>query len=110
MQASNRITGSFPPETTIMASSITRIDLFRNSVYNSGDEGNGWLGQLTNLRELFYGQTNFEYNGIPPQIGQLVNLIEYDCSFTLYFGPLVGSTFANLQSLGEFIRSPLLET
>lgn len=86
-----------------MASSVTRIDLFRNSVYNTGDEGNGWLGQMTNLRELFYGQTNFEYNGIPPQIGQLSNLIEYDCSFTLYFGPLVGSTFSTLQSLGKSV-------
>ena len=84
-----------------MASSVTRIDLFQNPVYNSGDEGNSWLGKMTNLRELFYGQTNFEYNGIPPQIGQLTNLVEYDCSFTLYFGPLNGATFAPLKSLGK---------
>jgi hypothetical protein len=83
-----------------MAASITRIDLFRNSIYNSGEEGNAWLGKMTNLKELFYGQTNFEYSGIPPSIGQLTNLVEYDCSFTLYFGPLVGSVFAPLQNLG----------
>jgi len=103
--ASNRITGSFPAETTIMASSITRMDIFRNSVYNTGVEGNAWLGQLVNLKELFYGQTNFEYNGIPPEIGQLTNLVEYDCSFTLYFGPLQGSTFSNLQSLEYLVLS-----
>jgi hypothetical protein len=83
-----------------MAASITRIDLFRNSIYNSGDAGNAWLGQMTSLKELFYGQTNFEYSGVPPSIGQLTNLVEYDCSFTLYFGPLVGSVFAPLQNLG----------
>jgi len=103
--ASNRLTGSFPPETTIMAGSVTRIDLFRNSVFNTGDEGNAWLGQMTNLRELFYGQTNFEFNGIPPQIAQLTNLIEYDCSFTLYFGPLNGATFAPLQNLEYLVLS-----
>ena len=100
-QASNRLTGTFPPETIIMAASITRIDLFRNAIYNSGEEGNAWLGKMTNLRELFYGQTNFEYAGIPPAIGQLTNLVEYDCSFTLYFGPLIGSVFAPLQNLGK---------
>ncbi|CAB9508224.1 leucine rich repeat [Seminavis robusta] len=104
--ASNRITGTFPPETTIMASSLTYIDLFRNSVYNSGDAGNAWLGRLTNLRKLFYGQTNFEYkNGIPTQISQLTNLEEYDCSFTRYSGPLVGSTFSPLQNLEYLVLS-----
>lgn len=100
LQASNRITGTFPPETAIMASSLTRLDLFRNSVHNSGDEGHDWLSQLYNLRELYYGQTNFEYSGIPPQISRLENLVEYDCSFTLYFGPLRGSIFESLQNLG----------
>jgi hypothetical protein len=84
-----------------MKNTVTRIDLFRNSIYNTGNEGNDWLGEMTNLRELFYGQTNFEYDGIPPAIGRLSNLVEYDCSFTLYFGPLVGSTFSGLQSLGK---------
>ena len=88
-----------------MASSVTRIDLFQNPVHNSGDEGNAWLGEMTNLKELFYGQTNFEYNGIPPQISKLTNLVEYDCSFTLYFGGLVGSTFAPLQSLEYLVLS-----
>lgn len=88
-----------------MKDSVTRIDLFRNSVYNSGDAGNAWLGEMTNLRELFYGQTNFEYNGIPPQIASLTNLVEYDCSFTLYFGPLQGSTFSPLQNLEYLVLS-----
>ena len=90
-----------------MASSLTHLDLFRNSVYNSGDEGHGWLGRLYNLRVLKHGQTNFEYNGIPPQISRLENLVEYDCSFTLYFGPLQGFVFEGLQNLGtlsEFLR------
>lgn len=86
-----------------MAGSVKLIDLFRNTVYNTGDEGNAWLGDMVNLERLYYGQTNFEYNGIPPQIASLTNLIEYDCSFTLYFGGLNGATFAPLQNLGMFL-------
>ena len=100
-QASNRITGSFPTETAILAPSLTRLDLFRNHVYNSGDEGHFWLGRLVNLRRLYYGQTMFEYHGVPPVISELVNLSEYDCSFTNYFGPLNGTAFAPLENLGK---------
>ena len=92
-----------------MASSITRIDIFRNSVYNSGDEGHDWLGRMYNLRQLLYGQTNFEYAGIPPQIARLSNLEEYDCSYTLYFGKLDGRVFERLHNLGRllFNKSPI---
>ena len=88
-----------------MADSIRRIDLFNNVVWNPGDEFNAFLGQLSNIEFLFYGSTNFEYPGIPTEIGLLTNLKEYDCSFTLYFGPLrAEQAFAPLQNLRKFFQ------
>lgn len=48
---------------------------------------------------LFYGDTFFQYDGIPTYIGALTNLIEFDCSRSLNFGTLRGSIFKNLTKL-----------
>lgn len=56
---------------------MNRIDLFDNFVWNEGDEGNVWLGEMTSLQYLYYGNTYFEYDGIPPQISNLVNLSKF---------------------------------
>ena len=37
---------------------------------------------------LLYARNSFEYPGIPPQIGGLANLKDFDCSFNSYFGEL----------------------
>jgi hypothetical protein len=70
-------------------------------IWNSGDEGHAWLeGLASTLKYLFYGSNNFEYDGIPPIIGKLTNLIEYDCSFCLYHdGPLRGDVLAPLVNM-----------
>ena len=96
---SNRLTGSLPPELAILKDSLQEIDLYNNLIHNYGDEGNHWLGELTNIKKLFYGRTYFEYDGIPTVIGNLANLEEYDCSYTLYHGPLRGEAFANTNNL-----------
>ena len=83
-----------------MAPSLIHLDLFNNTVYNTGNEGHAWLGEVWSLQGLYYGSTNFEYDGVPPQIANLTSLKEYDCSITRYSGPLVGSTFASLTNLG----------
>ena len=98
------MTGSFPPETALLNRTLTSLDLFRNEVYNSGDEGHWWFEYMGNLEQLFLGQTNFEYAGIPPVFGRLTNLIELDCSFALYYGPLDDETFEGLHKLGEFVE------
>jgi Leucine-rich repeat (LRR) protein len=85
-----------------MARSVTSIDLSRNPIYNSGDEGHDWIGKMTNLKKLCYSQTYFEYVGVPSQISALTNLMEYDCSYSLYTGPLVGAIFTPLVNL-EFL-------
>lgn len=87
--SNNHLSGMFPPEVMLLAESLEVLDLHNNLVYNYGDAGNHFLGQLTKLRYLYLGQTSFEYIGIPPVFRQLTNLVELDVSYTLYFGPIV---------------------
>jgi hypothetical protein len=101
--ATNGLTGYFPPESGLLHESLTKIDLYNNIVHNHGDLGNSFLGELTNLEYLYYGTTSFEYDGIPSEIGLLTNLIEYDCSYTLYFGGLQGASFENLSNLNYLV-------
>jgi hypothetical protein len=96
---SNSLTGSFPPEVVYLNQSLKALDLYDNVIWNQGDPGHAWLEQMTNLQYLFYGNTFFQYDGIPTYIGALTNLIKYDCSTTLYFGDLRGEIFQNLQNL-----------
>lgn len=97
--ATNGLTGVFPPEVTLLKDSLTRLDLYNNIVHNKGDDGNAFLGELTNLKYLFYGFTSFEYPGIPTEIGLLTNLIEYDMSYTLYFGEIPTNMWSQLTAL-----------
>jgi hypothetical protein len=47
----NRLTGSFPREVTLL-SNLKTLDLYRNWIWNSGKEGNSWLGYLTSMEYL----------------------------------------------------------
>lgn len=97
--SNNILTGLFPPETQLIKDSLKVLDIYSNYVFNVGDAGNAFLGELTNLEELYYGTTSFQYDGIPTYIGKLTNLFEYDCSYTLYFGELKEEIFENLNKL-----------
>ncbi|KAL7580263.1 hypothetical protein ACA910_012999 [Epithemia clementina (nom. ined.)] len=95
----NLLTGTFPAETSLLKTSLTRLILHNNLVYNYGEFGNAWLGELTKLKELDLSGTAFQYVGIPGYIGQLENLEVLDVSYSLYFGPLQEETFQNLTHL-----------
>lgn len=95
----NNITGTFPLEVTLLKDTLERLNLNNNLVLNVGDIGNAFLGLLTQLKYLYYGSTFFAYNGIPTVIGLLTNLVEYDCSYTVYYGPLQDEPFRNLTQL-----------
>jgi hypothetical protein len=95
----NLLTGSFPPETALLAPSLLVLDLEENIIYNAGNEGLNWLGELVNLQELNIAKTSFQYDGIPTVLGQLVNLVELDVSYSLFFGPLHEQVFENLKKL-----------
>jgi hypothetical protein len=99
MQYFNGLTGSFPAETSYLASSLQVLDIRYNDVWNVGEEGNSWLGKLTALRDLNIGFTYFENEGIPTAIGLLTNLEDFDCWNCLFDGPLDGNIFSNLNAL-----------
>lgn len=109
----NGLTGAFPSEVALLHETLTTIDLYNNMVHNVGDEGNSFLGELTNLEHLYLGTTNFEYAGIPSVLGKLTALKELDVSHSLYFGKLDGATFTKLSNLrylamdGNSYNSPL---
>lgn len=99
----NGLSGMFPPEVIFLADSLRYLDLYNNLVHNRGDEGNAFLGQLTNLEFLYYGTTSFEYDGIPTEIGLLTNLKEYDFSYTLYFGDITPGMWSPLTELNYLV-------
>lgn len=96
---SNGLTGTFPPETALLHKTLNTIDLYNNIVHNAGDEGNVFLGELTNLEYLYLGTTSFEYDGVPSVLGKLSALEELDFSYSMYYGSLDGATFSNLSNL-----------
>ena len=95
----NNLSGIFPSETALLASSLEVLDLTKNWMYNEGSAGNDWLGRLTNLKYLSVSQTGFSYNGIPPAIGQLTKLTDLDVSYCLYLGTLNANVFTNLDQV-----------
>jgi hypothetical protein len=99
----NGLTGTFPPEVQLLKDSLTYLDLYNNLVHNKGDEGNSWLGQLTNLEYLYFGATSFEYNGVPTEIGQLTKLKELDFSYSLYMGPLREGMWGGMTDLSYLV-------
>jgi hypothetical protein len=71
---SNKLTGSLPREVTLL-SNLKTLDLYQNWIWNSGEEGNSWLGSMTSLEYLYYGSTFFDYDqGIPTEISKLKHL------------------------------------
>ena len=94
----NFLTGNFPAEIVLLKDSLKHLDLENNLVYSVDDELD-WLGKMTRLETLNIAQTPFEYNGIPPSIGRLTNLVHLDISYTLFFGPLRPEVFENLNQL-----------
>ena len=95
----NNLSGSFPAEVSMLDGTLETIDLFDNYfLYNDGAAGNDFLGNILSLKYLYFGTTSFSYPGIPPFLAKLTNLIEFDCSFTLYNGP-IPDIFAPLVNL-----------
>ncbi|KAL7573800.1 hypothetical protein ACA910_007828 [Epithemia clementina (nom. ined.)] len=98
--AQNKLTGSFPPDTVMMKSSLVRLILLGNLyLYNYGDSGINWLGELENLKELDISETAFHYFGIPPAIGNLLQLEVLDVSYSLLYGSLQYVVFQSLDNL-----------
>lgn len=62
----NRMLGHFAPEVQFLAPSLQKIDLSDNPyLCAEGDGGHYWIGEMSNLRQLYLSKTAFEYHGIP---------------------------------------------
>lgn len=72
----NRLTGSLPPEITLLIQ-LTKLDVRGNKLWNVGDTGHEFLTGMLSLKYLYYENNYFEYDGIPTQLAQVVNLSEY---------------------------------
>ena len=113
----NNLQGPIPPEISLLAYDGPRAiqgvgDLYHLDVsYNpyltneldvspsASLSSQSWISYLgTHLEVLNYGTTLFGSNGIPGT-SLPSSLIEYDCSYIDYTGPLRQETFENLNSL-----------
>lgn len=96
---SNVLSGTFPEETKLLKNLLV-LDVAGNHCFNSGSEGNDWLGEMTTLQYLYLHRTPFHYTkGIPTALNKLVNLKELDVSYTAYRGELDPNLFADLDQL-----------
>jgi Leucine-rich repeat (LRR) protein len=57
------------------------------------------------LKNLYLGETYFEYAGIPSALGRLTNLVELDISFNSWFGPLTASPWSQLTNLEYLVMN-----
>ena len=97
---SNGMTGSFPPEFTLLKDSLTKLNIGGNIIEANGNLGGlDWIGAMTALTSLDIYYNNFVYDGIPPGLAALTDLEDLDISYTLFFGMLDGSIFTNLTAL-----------
>jgi hypothetical protein len=106
---SNNLSGGIPYEITLLsadnpskAGNINKLDLYNNQyLLNAFDAGLAFIGGLgSNMQFLYFGTTSFySTNGVPDVLANLTNLVEFDCSFTLFAGPLRTTPFATLKKL-----------
>lgn len=109
----NGLSGRIPQEIKLLSDSLIHLDLSGNPVHNRDEELN-WLEDLTQLTQLDVHFCNFEWEGIPPYLASLTNMEWLDISYTLFHGPIDGTTvFNNLNKLwllemgGNLYDSPL---
>lgn len=89
----NLVTGEFPPEVVLLKETLKVLDLGENFVF-ANQSFNSYLGQLTQLTDLRYDNTNFINDaGIPTEIGNLKKLAFYNCNKVRYTGALNAAAF-----------------
>lgn len=115
---SNNLTGRWPAEVTLLASSgprstgagrLNRIDIYDNMIHS---EDPFWISELGDeLKYLFFGSTNFEYEMEDYVLPS--SIVEFDNSYTLQFGALRPEFFAQatkvqwLKMDGNFYNSSI---
>lgn len=104
-QFNNLVWGIFPHELMRLNASLEILDLGENQIFAANNHGVA-LGELTNLIDLRYDNTNFVTErgvgfGIPTEIGRLTALEFYQINDCLYAGPISGESFSpSMANLG----------
>lgn len=98
----NLLTGNFPDEVNLLASSLKILDVSINCLANEGDKGTAWMGDMQNL-DILNLESNyiayFDAGGIPTSIARLSNLKELYLALNTFSGSLTEDLFAGLTSL-----------
>ena len=97
------MTGEAPAEVILLASSLKVLDFGENLIFAESTFATA-LGQLVELTDLRYDQTNFiSETGIPVELNNLKKLEIYVASETMYRGPLSASLFpSDMTALSKF--------
>ncbi|GAX11689.1 hypothetical protein FisN_7Lh057 [Fistulifera solaris] len=93
---SNELTGEIPPQLQYLSHGLEFLNIEGNYAYNVHPH---FLGKLTNLKYLYMKSSLFESDGIPLVFAALTNLEEFDCSHTMFHGPLREDIFENMAQL-----------
>jgi len=94
----NNLAGTFPNEFSIMAPALEYLDISSNPT-GSFYSGMFWLGQMTKLTHLDIHNTNFDHDGIPSYLGNLVDLKRLDISSTFIWYDAGWDAFKDLTQL-----------
>ena len=85
-----------PPQMQYLSAGLESLNVEANYAYNVNPY---FLGQLTNLKYLYMKNSLAESDGIPLVFAALTNLEEFDCSHTLFRGPLREEIFQGMTQL-----------
>lgn len=86
--ADNNLTGSIPMELILMSANLYSLDFTSNMIYMRDTMFDVFDG-LTQLEDLMMDDNYMGYdNGLPPQLGSLINLKKMRLSYNLFAGEL----------------------
>lgn len=108
-----KLSGELPSQLQYLSYGLEYLNVEANYAYNINPN---FLGQLTNLKYLYMKNSLMESDGIPLVFASLTNLEEFDCSHTLFHGPLREDIFQGMSQLryleisGNKVNSALPES
>lgn len=93
---SNQLSGELPPQLQYLSPGLELLNIEANYAYNVHHH---FFGQLTNLKYLYMKSSLQQSDGIPLAFASLTQLEEFDCSHTLFDGPLRDEVFQGMTQL-----------
>jgi len=97
----NNLLGEWPSEVGLLGNSLEVIDVNDNYFLWHAPNNYDWFSAMSSsLKDLLFGTTSWEANGIPVALSQLTSLETLDCSSSFWTnGPLLNAAFSGLDEL-----------